>query len=115
MNKAVAGLAALVLLAACSSSRPFYGVVGDVRVSGDVSENLFASKAAILDVQLYDASTGYPVDASAVAVKAGSAPIVQASREQLGSFQANVPSDRHIDLYITTRDNRSLYMTLQQQ
>jgi uncharacterized lipoprotein len=115
VHKAIVALAALMLLAACSSSRPFSGVVGNVRVSGDVSENLFARNAATLDVQLYDASTGYPVDASAVAVKAGNAPIVQAAREQLGSFQASVRSDRRIDLFIKTRDNRSLFMTLQQQ
>jgi hypothetical protein len=115
IRKALLAACALALLAGCSSGRSFTDVVGNLRVTGDVHEGLLARDRGTLNVHLYDASTGYPVDANDVQVKAGRMASVHASRRQLGVYSADIANRRHIDLLITTRDNRSVFIALQQQ
>lgn len=110
----IAGISVLVLLAGCSSARSFSDVVGNLRVTGSVSEDSLSSRAG-LDVQIYDASTGYPVDARSVEVRAGKTDAVRAQRKQLGTYSAEIPNRRNIDLMITTRDDRSLLIALHRQ
>lgn len=107
-------LAALVLLAACSSARPFSDVVGNLRVTGEVSEDALSQRAG-LNVQIYDASTGYPVDVRDVEVRAGRTQPVHAQRKQLGTYGADIADRRKIDLVITTQDDRSAVIALQRQ
>ncbi|HLI96347.1 MAG TPA: hypothetical protein VKT72_09705 [Candidatus Baltobacteraceae bacterium] len=107
-------LPALALLAACSSGRSFSDVVGNLRITGDVAESTFSQRAG-LDVQLYDASTGYPVDARDIEVRAGRTKPVRAIRKQLGVYAANIPNRERIDLFITTQDSRSVIIALQQK
>lgn len=108
-------LVALTLLAACSPAQSFSDTVGNVRVTGDLQQGLFAGKTGTMNLQLYDASTGYPIDASDVQIRAGREPSVHASHKQLGVYSASVPARRHIDVLITTRDNRSIFLALQQK
>jgi hypothetical protein len=115
MKLRVVLLAGVAVLSACSSARPFTDVVGNVRVSGDVQEDAFSRETGTVNVQLYDVSTGYPVDASDVQVRAGREAAVHATRKQLGVYSANIANRRHIDLFITTRDNRSIFLALQQR
>ncbi len=114
MRTSLLALPALALLAACSSAAHFSDVVGNLRVTGDIQESHFASKAGTLDVRLYDASTGYPVDARTVEVKAGDAPAVRAARPELGTYHADLANRDRIDLFITTQDQRSVFIALQQ-
>src|SRR5579872_5905791 len=107
-------LPALALLAACSSGRTFSDVVGNLRVTGDLTQSAFSHRAG-LDVQLYDASTGYPVDAREIEVRAGRTRPVRATRKQLGIYKADIPNRQRIDLFITTQDSRSVIIALQQK
>jgi hypothetical protein len=112
---AVIFLAALPLLSACASARSFSDVVGNVRVTGDVQESAFASTSGTVNLQVSDVSTGSPIDVSDVQVRAGQEPAVHASRTQLGVYRANIANGSHIDLLITTRDDRSIFLALEQR
>ena len=117
MNRALkisGALAALALTAACSSGRSFSDVVGNLRVTGSVNEDARSSRAG-LHVELSDASTGHPVDARDIEVEAGRTQPVHAQRKQLGTYSAQIPNRRKIDLVITTQDNRSVFIALQRQ
>ncbi len=106
--KAFVAAAGFALLAGCSSGTPFSDVVGNLRVTGHVT-------GGSVDVQLYDASTGYPVDANEVEVKSDGTPTVHASRRQLGIYSANIANPERIDLLITTRDRRSVFIALRER
>lgn len=106
---------AFVLLSGCASPRSFSDVVGNVRVTGEVQQNALQRDIGTVDVRLYDARTGYPIDASDVQIKAGRERSVHASRKQLGVYTADIAERHHIDLLITTRDDRSIFLALQQR
>jgi hypothetical protein len=115
MQLRIVVLAGLALLSACSSASSFTDVVGNVRVTGDVQENPLSHDKGTVNVRLYDASTGYPIDVSDVQIKAGRKPIVHAARTPLGVYSANIANRGRIDMLITTRDNRSIFLALQQR
>jgi hypothetical protein len=112
--KLAPALLALAALTACSAGRPFSSTIGNLHLSGDVSESPF-SQTGTLNLQIADAATGSPVDVREVEVKAGRTRAVRASREQRGHYRATIADRQRVDLFITTQDNRSVFVALQQQ
>lgn len=108
-------LPALALLAGCSSAAPFSDIVGNLRVTGQITQSLFSHDAGMLKMHVYDASTGYPVDVKDVEVKAGNSPPVHATRPKLGTYSANIADPERVDLFIKTRDRGTVFIALRQQ
>ena len=107
-------LPALVLaLASCARAQSFSEVAGNLRVSGQVESDPISPQRSRLSLNLANAQTGHPLDATDVELKAGGAQPIHAMRAQTGSYTANFTNADRVEVLILTRD-RAAVIALQQ-
>jgi len=115
VNKFKAAAPALALLVAgCSSGQNFSEVAGNLLVKGSVAQNLLSPLRRTLSLNLANATTGHPLDALDVEVKAGNARAIQAVRQQKGSYTASYTDADRVEVLIMTRD-RAAVIALKRQ
>lgn len=101
-----------LFLTACSTNQGFSQDFTSFRVSGTLSENMFAPQTRTLQLKVTD-STGRDIDASDVEVQAGRAPVIHAVRSDHGAYSAKIPYTRHIRILIIAA-GRTATMELKQ-
>lgn len=111
-------IAALALgmaaLAGCAVQQSFSDNLDDLRISGRLSENVFQPQVRTLSLNLSDAKTGLPLDATDVQIKAGDSGVIHATRRQRGSYVADVANAQRVNLVIV-QNGRTATLALQQR
>jgi hypothetical protein len=102
------------MVAGCGSAQNFSEVAGNVRVTGQVARSFFEPQDRTLSLNLANAVTGRPLNATDVEVKAGNAPPIRAVRGQAGSYTANFTDSDRVEVLIMTRD-RAAVIALRRQ
>jgi hypothetical protein len=103
-----------LMAAGCSSSQSFSEVAGNVRVRGEIRQNVLEPQRRTLSVNLSNAQTGRPVDAMDVELKAGSSHTIHPMHERKGSYSASFADTDRVELLIVT-SNRAAVIALQRQ
>lgn len=107
-------LAAALLESGCASGQTFSDVVGPMRISGQLQENILSPQDKTLSLHVTDASTGYPIDATSVQIKTGNSRVVSANRRQLGSYEAHISGADKFEVYVVAKGQAAV-IALQRQ
>jgi hypothetical protein len=113
-TRILAAALGVAIFSGCASQQDFSQSMGDLRISGNLAESASDPQTRTLSLHLADVKTGKPLDASDVEVKAGDAHVVRATRQQPGSYVAQIQNAPRVNLLIV-QNGRTATLALQQR